>query len=139
MEKPDKIELKKLYLRQYLDSVNRERRILKEINRLKIDRSFPCIFNDRIPIGIDTQDLSDYIMLLEEEIDKLKLERLEKIKRYRDIEGRIKDICNEDERETLRLYYIAGLTWEKVADEMGYTYRHIMRIHNDALKNFNLS
>jgi len=139
MELLEEIKRKKTYLNQYQNAVKREKKIIDEINRLRMDRSFLSNFFDSMACGTDIKDLSDYIVLLDAEINKLKLERLEKIKRYRDIETRIKDICNEDEQETLRLYYITGLTWEKVADEMGFTCRHIMRIHNAALKNLKLS
>lgn len=85
------------------------------------------------------KDLSEYRVLLEAEIDRLKAERLERIKRYQDIETKISGIDNEEEREALRLRYITGLTWEQVADEMGFTCRHIMRIHNEALSSLKLS
>lgn len=139
MKQCDEIEEKKQYLKQYQYAMSREKKIVEEIQRLKMDRVSPAIVNDSMARGASFRDLSDYIVLVEEEIDKLKYERLEKIRRYRDIENRIKDIGDTDEQETLRLRYISGLPWEKVADEMGFTYRHIMRKHNDALNNFKLS
>ena len=41
------------------------------------------------------------------------------------------------ERAILRYRYITCLTWEQIAERMGYSMAHIYRIHNRAFKNFN--
>lgn len=38
------------------------------------------------------------------------------------------------ERLLVRLHYLDGMKWEKVAVEMGYSWRQVHRIHADALK-----
>lgn len=38
------------------------------------------------------------------------------------------------ERSLIRLHYFQGLTWEQVAVEMGYTWRHVHRLHGKALE-----
>ena len=38
------------------------------------------------------------------------------------------------ERTIIRLHYFQGLTWEEVAVEMGYTWRHVHRLHGKALE-----
>lgn len=38
------------------------------------------------------------------------------------------------ERNVLRAYYIRGLTWEEVAVDVGYTWRHVHRVHSSALQ-----
>lgn len=38
------------------------------------------------------------------------------------------------ERTLLRLYYISGLTWEQVAEEMNYSWRQVHNIHGKALE-----
>ena len=38
------------------------------------------------------------------------------------------------ERTLIRLHYFQGLTWEEVAVEMGYTWRHVHRLHGKALE-----
>lgn len=38
------------------------------------------------------------------------------------------------ERTLIRLHYFQGLTWEQVAVEMGYTWRHVHRLHGKALE-----
>ncbi|MBQ3198769.1 MAG: hypothetical protein IJB67_00155 [Firmicutes bacterium] len=37
------------------------------------------------------------------------------------------DSYSPENRRILRLYYIEGLTWENVADEVGYSQRHLSR------------
>ena len=38
------------------------------------------------------------------------------------------------ERTIIRLHYFQGLPWEQVAVEMGYTWRHVHRLHGKALE-----
>ena len=38
------------------------------------------------------------------------------------------------ERTIIRLHYLQGLTWEQVAVETGYTWRHVQRLHGKALE-----
>ena len=38
------------------------------------------------------------------------------------------------ERTIIRLHYFQGYTWEEVAVEMGYTWRHVHRLHGKALE-----
>lgn len=38
------------------------------------------------------------------------------------------------ERTLIRLHYFQGLTWEQVAVEMNYTWRHVHRLHGKALE-----
>jgi len=132
-------EQKKEYLKSYGRAKRREKRILDEIQRLRMDEMFPSVVSDDMPHGTKVSDLSDYIVRVETQIEKLKAERLEKIKIYQDIEDRIKAMDNDNEQEVLRLRYILNLSWEEVAVVMGITWRHTMRMHSRALKNLNMS
>ena len=75
---------------------------------------------------------------MDEQIEILKKERLEKVRLYSEIEFKIRQMENEDEQRVLRLRYIKGLKWEEVAVEMGYSWRRIHDIHGKALRNFEL-
>lgn len=44
------------------------------------------------------------------------------------------ELLEPRERTILRLHYIQGLTWEQVAVEMNYTWRHVHRLHGKALE-----
>lgn len=141
MEKEFKTEndIKKEYLNQYQKSVRREKYILDEIQRLRADKMFPSVVNDGMPKGNKSSDLSDFMVLLDEEIEKLKSERLEKVKRYSDISRKIKAMENDNEKEVLTLRYINGLKWEEICIRMNYSWKQIHRIHSSALSNFNMT
>ena len=126
-------EQKKEYLKSYRRAIKREQDILDEIQRLRLDKMFPSVVNDGMPRGSSHSDLSDYAAILDEQIDLLKEERLEKVRCYQKIERQIRQMENEDEQEVLRLRYILGMKWEEVAVKMDYSWRQIHRIHSAAL------
>ena len=132
-------EQKKEYLKSYRRAIKREQDILDEIQRLRLDKMFPSVVNDGMPHGSRHSDLSDYAAILDEQIDLLKEERLEKVRCYQKIERQISQMENEDEQEVLRLRYILGMKWEEVAVKMGYRWKQTHRIHSSALKNFKMT
>lgn len=132
-------EQKKEYLKSYRRAIKREQDILDEIQRLRLDKMFPSVVNDGMPHGSSHSDLSDYAAILDEQIELLKEERLEKVRCYQKIERQIWQMKNENEQEVLRLRYILGMKWEEVAVKMGYSWRQIHRIHSSALLNFEIT
>lgn len=132
-------EQKKEYLKSYRQAIKREQDILDEIQRLRLDKMFPSVVNDGMPHGSSHSDLSDYAAILDEQIDLLKEERLEKVRCYQKIERQISQMENEDEQEVLRLRYILGMKWEEVAVKMGYSWKQTHRIYSSALKNFKMT
>lgn len=131
-------EKKKEFLNSYQKALRRENEILDEIQRLRADKMFPSVVNDGMPKGSDQSDLSDYIVLLDEQIELLKEERLERAKIRSRIEKSIRAMQDDDEQRVLRLRYIKGLKWNEVMVEMGHSWQHTHRIHAKALNNFNL-
>nr|DAI94046.1 MAG TPA: Protein of unknown function (DUF722) [Caudoviricetes sp.] len=131
-------EEKKEYLKSYRRAVRREKDILDEIQRLRSDKMFPSVVNDGMPRGSSQPDLSDYIAILDEQIELLKAERLEKARCYQKIERQIKKMENENEREILRLRYIQGLKWHEVENEMGFSREWTLKLHGRALRNFKM-
>lgn len=131
-------EQKKEYLKSYRRAIKREQDILDEIQRLRLDKMFPSVVNDGMPHGSSHSDLSDYAAILDEQIDLLKEERLEKVRCYQKIERQIRQMENEDEQEVLRLRYILGMKWEEVAVKMNYSYRRTLDIHGKALLSFKI-
>jgi hypothetical protein len=131
-------EKKKEYLKSYRRAVKREQDILEEIQRLRLDKMFPSVVNDGMPHGSSHSDLSDYIAIMDEQIELLKKERLKKVRCYQKIERQIRQMENEDEQEVLRLRYIKGLKWEEVALKMSYSYRRTLDIHGKALLSFEM-
>ena len=132
-------EQKKEYLKSYRRAIKREQDILDEIQRLRLDKMFPSVVNDGMPHGSSHSDMSDYAVILDEQIELLKEERLEKVRCYQKIGRQIRQMENEDEQEVLRLRYILGLKWEEVAVKMGYSWKQTHRIHSSALQNFKMT
>lgn len=132
-------EQKKEYLKSYRRAIKREQDILDEIQRLRLDKMFPSVVNDGMPHGSSHSDLSDYVAILDEQIELLKEERLEKVRCYQKIERQIRQMENEDEQEVLRLRYILGMKWEEVAVKMDYSWKQTHRIHSSALQNFKMT
>ena len=132
-------EQKKEYLKSYRRAIKREQDILDEIQRLRLDKMFPSVVNDGMPHGSNHSDLSDYAAILDEQIELLKEERLERVRCYQKIERQIRQMENEDEQEVLRLRYILGMKWEEVAVKMDYSWRQIHRIHSAALLNLKIA
>ena len=113
---------------------------IKQVEReLGFSNSSICKWNECEPSVWKVQKVADYIAILDEQIELLKAERLEKARCYQKIERQIKQMENEDEQEVLRLRYITGLKWEEVAVRMSYSWKHIHRIHSSALCNFKMT
>lgn len=132
-------EKKKRYLMSYRWAKKQEERILEEIQTLRMDKMFPSAVNDGMPKGSEQRDLSDYAVKLDELIQELKEERLEKIKRLQSIERVIKEIDNEDAQTILRLRYIDGLRWEEVCVAINYEWAQMHRIHARALREIKIN
>lgn len=130
---------KKEFLRRYRECERREHEILEEIQRLRMDQMFPSMVNDGMPKGSQQSDLSDYMVLLDEQIDRLKQERLEKARTREQIDLAIRRMENPDEQRVLRLRYLWGLKWEEVAVKMSYSWKQIHRLHSSALDNFEMT
>lgn len=79
---------------------------------------------ERIALSSRTEELE---RLLREDIERLAEAKLEAI-------GLISLLDNRWQQDVLWEYYIHGLKWEAVADQIGYSTRHVLRLHGDALQ-----
>lgn len=131
-------EKKKEYLNRYRDAKRREKRILEQIQQLRLDTMFPCIQGDGMPRGSSQSDLSDYMSRYGELMDELKQERLNAITEYTDIHRAIQKMKDEEEKEILERKYLMRQTWERIAEELGCDRRTAIRKHGNALKNFEI-
>lgn len=131
-------EKKKEYLNGYRDAKRREKRILEQIQQLRLDTMFPRIQGDGMPRGSSQSDLSDYMSRYGELMDELKQERLNAITEYTDIHRAIQKMKDEEEKEILERKYLMRQTWERIAEELGCDRRTAIRKHGNALKNFEI-
>lgn len=130
---------KKIFLRKYMQRKAGVRRIEQQLEELKINKINPSAkTGDGMPRGAGQNDLSVYAVKLDELENRLIEKREECIKAFSDIQFAIEEMENEHEKQILTYRYLLGWSWEKISGEMGYTIRHITRMHGFALKNFKI-
>ena len=131
-------EKKKEYLNGYKYAKRREKRILEQIKKLRLDAMFPCLQGDGMPRGSSQSDLSDYMVAHAELMEELKQERLEAITEQTNIHRAIRKMKDEEEKEILERKYLMRQTWEEIAQSLGYSRITVIRKHGDALINFEI-
>ena len=129
-------EEKKQYLRRYQAAKRRVGLIQEEIEELRSSKTSPVGLGDGMPHGSGTSDLSGYAARLDELLRELEAEKEMQMVTYREIWNQVKKIQNATEQEVLNRRYLIGQSWEKIAVEMHYSYRQIIRIHGAALQHF---
>ena len=89
-----------------------------------------------MPSAPNQTDLSNFVVRKEAILSRISnnLSRMEAA--LREINDALDRMTNENERTVLILRYKKGMTFEKVAEEMDYTWRHILNIHGNALSHF---
>lgn len=138
VHKPTETELKKEYLQSYRNHVRRIRRIEAELEEIRAMRGSMAINYDGMPHGSGQGDLSSYAAQLDELEEKLIKERYYRVIAYKDITNQINALKSEHEKDVLFYRYIKGLEWWEIAEKMGYSERHITRLHGNGIKNFTL-
>ena len=71
------------------------------------------------------------LIIIENELEESITEYTEK---YREICAVIDGVENPMYRRLLALRYLSFMPWKDIAADMNYTYRHITRMHGDALR-----
>lgn len=132
-------EEKKQYLRRYQVAKRREKLIQDAIAELRSSKTSPVGLGDGMPHGSDTSDLSGYAARWDELVRELEAEKEMQMVAYREIRQQIGMVPDPTEQEILSRRYLIGQSWEKIAVEMGYSYRNITRIHGHALQHFEIS
>lgn len=133
-------KLKKEYLRNYRQHVKRISRIESELEEIRILKACPsAINNDGMPHGSGQKDLSDYAVMLDELEKELLEERYSRIKIYKDIAKRIKDLDSRNENEVMFYRYIKGLAFWEIAEKMEMSERWVLKLHGRALAHINIS
>lgn len=131
-------EEKKQYLRRYQTAKRRVGMIQEEIEELRSSKTSPVGLGDGMPHGSGTSDLSGYAARLDELLRELEAEKEMQMVTCREIRQQIGMVPDPTEQEILSRRYLIGQSWEKIAVEMGYSYRNITRVHGYALKHFEL-
>lgn len=134
---------KKQYLRQGYNlrrQIENEQEILKELKSNLDGLRGITTDSDKISGGPLKDDSNlvfkiDRIIELEKKIES-------KITRLKDFQAKlyieIERLENTNERILMNNRYILNLTWEQIAERLGYSVRQILRIHQSALENFKI-
>lgn len=131
---------KKEYLKSYRRAKAEARSIEESIMELRTNKMYPSIGDqDGMPHGSGGSDLSGYAARLDELERRLQAKKWECINLYHQIMADIMAMPEATERTLLQYRYISGWTWERIALEMGITYRHVLRLHGKALGNVKMS
>lgn len=129
-------EEKKQYLRRYQTAKRRAGLIQEEIEELRSSKTSPVGLGDGMPHGSGTSDLSGYAARLDELLRELEAEKEMQMVTYREIRQQIGMVPDAIEQEILSRRYLIGQSWEKIAVEMKYSYRHVTKLHGHALNHF---
>lgn len=132
-------EEKKQYLRRYQAAKKRAKMIQEEIDELRSSKTSPVGLGDGMPHGSGTSDLSGYAARWDELVRELEAEKEMQMVTYREIRQQISMVPDPTEQEILSRRYLLWQGWEKIAVEMGYSYRNITRLHGYALQHFEIS
>lgn len=131
-------EEKKQYLRRYQTAKRRVGLIQEEIEELRSSKTSPVGLGDGMPHGSGTSDLSGYAARLDELLRELEAEKEMQMVTYREIRQQIGMVPDAIEQEILSRRYLIGQSWEKIAVEMKYSYRHVTKLHGHALNHFEM-
>ncbi|WP_418440693.1 hypothetical protein [Anaerotignum lactatifermentans] len=132
-------EEKKQYLRRYQAAKKRAKRIQEEIDALRSSETSPVGLGDGLPHGSGTSDLSGYAARWDELVRELEAEKEMQMVTYREIRQQIGMVPDPTEQEILSRRYLLDQSWEKIAIEMKYSYRHVTKLHGYALNHFEIS
>lgn len=133
-------EKKKKYLMEYKVAKRDVVRLEEQLTELQISEMYPSsMVRDDMPHAHNQTDLSDYAVKVEELVNEIWAARYRRINAFQQIQHAIEDMEDEREKTLLTYRYLRGYEWERIAVEMGVTWRHTLRIHGSALRNFNMS
>lgn len=133
-------EQKKEYLWSYQRAKRDVARLEAQLEELRLNQLYPgSIDNDGMPHGTDMRDLSDYMAKYDEIYTAIIKARYRRLEAFQRVQASIEEMDDDKEKELLTLRYLRGYGWEKIAVELGYTYRHTIRLHGAALQNFKMS
>lgn len=131
-------EEKKKFLRQYIEAEKSISLIDDHIKELRLKRTSPTNVIDGMPKSKQQSDLSAYAAEIDKCTIELENEKLQSIHIRGDVRRAIQNVRDNAQREVLERRYLLDQGWECIAVQMNYTYRHVTRLHGEALKNFRI-
>ena len=127
---------KKQYLNRYVQSKNRYNAISEEMLRIRSEACRVSPVLSEMPNGGNQTGtkIERAIEQLDACANDLEKEALEMRQLMQEVKAAINTIPDETLKQLLELRYINGYTWEQIAVKINYTWRHVLRLHGEALK-----
>ena len=123
------------YLLRYRWNKKRIRRLAEQIEELRTRKAYPGSPSlDAMPHGSNPSDLSDYAARLDELERRLGEEQVAADRAALEVIETINRLTDEDEKSVLTLYYVRGYRWDRVSVEVSYSWRHVLRLRDQAVK-----
>ena len=127
---------KKEYLEQYQNLKRKINRISLQIEEIRMAKMSPSLVLDGMPHGSETSDLSNYAAKLDEKINELMETHKRSGELLVEITDSIKALSDEREKDVLQFRYVMGWTWDTIRNRMDYSRQQVIRIHNNAIEDF---
>lgn len=115
------------YINSKIDSYNAR---ISTIARLSASYEGEKVFTSR---KIQDKEAEELVRLIDELDEKVKEMRIEGNKEFLELNHLIEKISNPIYKTILHKMYLQGKKLPKIADEEGYSYVHICRLHGNAL------
>lgn len=132
-------EKKKLFLKSYLRDKLAVIRIEEQLAELRASKISPSLISDGMPHGTSLSDLSDYAAKVDELERELIQKRYDRICSFQKVQSAIEAVEDEAEKDLLTYRYLRGMKWEEIAVKMGYSWKHMHRIHARAIDNLKMT
>lgn len=138
MNKPEQTEndLKKEYLKGFERAVRQMNRFEERIQEIRDSRMSISVASDGMPHAHNTNDLSSYAAMLDQELSRYLKARYKRDMKCKEIRDKIERLDNEDEKDVLTYRYIKLMKWEEICTNMHISWKTVHRLHGRALKNF---
>ena len=125
--------------REYMDTIRRVRREIRLLSE-QVERDtvmaagVSAIRYDKDPVQVSPSGdrMVDIVARIAENTDTLK----QRISYLQELENLVRVYLvnlREDHERVLTLHYLDGLSWIAVSESMGYSERHVFRLHDQAL------
>ena len=122
------------YLQGYQRALLEWRRLCEEAERLRALGTRVTSTFDGIPAGpADRSKVEAAVEGISDVLTKADAAKLNVSARRAEVEAAIAQLPDERHRKVMRLRYLSGYSWSRVADVCGYGERHVRRLHREAL------
>lgn len=131
-------ERKKEYLWGYRRYRQQAQRLEGQLEELYLGQLSPCLKLSDMPRAHCQKDLSDYIVRRDELAEKIIKARKTAVEKFSEVQERIEQMEDENEKTVLTLRYLRDYNWEKICITLNYSWRQIHYIHSRGLEHFRL-